>query len=327
MLADVSDACQNPPMRIGARGARRLRTQPGDQGLDARPSNCANIQSFRVRAWGMLTGMRLAVPTVALLLLACEPPGLPDFGDAGELGDDGDLGDEDLPGESETLGDDGGGDGDPASPCAFPMEPCPNGDCGVDGRRAFADMDCGDDGCEGLWSGTDSWSAMFQLSLLMESPPVDPASVWPCDADPDADRCADIDANGLIECYRIDGVFAHRVQPACAVVDNVAVDVGNGMCSLASGCEVTKGIGCPCDGGECAEGLICNGSGCTPCPAGSPGCPCGMDDYCEAGSCTSGIDNDVGKWSVCDTPSPCTDGVCAGDYVCIGSENVCAWLN
>jgi hypothetical protein len=132
----------------------------------------------------------------------------------------------------ETGDGDGDGDGDGESPCKMPLGPCPNGDCGTDGRRNIADLDCLDVGCLGLWSGTEAWSPALPVALLGDSPPIDPAIVWPCDADPDVDVCNDIDANGVVECYRIDGNFALPVWPACTVTDENMVDAGNGMCGI-----------------------------------------------------------------------------------------------
>jgi hypothetical protein len=116
-------------------------------------------------------------------------------------------------------------------PCSYPLAPCPNDDCGADGRRNFTDMDCGADGCLGLWSGADLWSSMIPIAELLESPPVDPSTIWECEPDPDVDLCTDLDVNGTAECFRIDGEFAVAVQPSCAVGDVFAVDAGNDMCS------------------------------------------------------------------------------------------------
>jgi hypothetical protein len=78
-------------------------------------------------------------------------------------------------------------------------------------------------------------------------------------------------------------------------------------------------LGCACSGMDCVEGLMCNGTGCTPCPDGSPGCPCGDGDYCETGSCVVSAAND---WSMCE-PASCLGEPCPGDYECI--EAVCVW--
>jgi hypothetical protein len=115
--------------------------------------------------------------------------------------------------------------------CSFPLGPCPNDDCGVDGRRSIADMDCGTDGCLGLWSGTNRWSGMVNADLLFGAPLVDPSTVWPCEPEPDADTCVKIDLQGHVGCFRIDGEFAVSVVPACSLSVQPGVDVGNGMCS------------------------------------------------------------------------------------------------
>jgi hypothetical protein len=142
-----------------------------------------------------------------------------------------DSGDGDLP-SGDGDGDPGDGDGDePISPCNFPLEPCPNNDCGVDGRRSFSDMDCGADGCTGLWSGTDSWSKLIALSELADFEAIDKTTVWACNPDPDVDECLIIDQNGHIACFRYDGEFAVIAWPSCATANMAAVDVGNGMCS------------------------------------------------------------------------------------------------
>lgn len=152
----------------------------------------------------------------SLLTVACFPPMI-DFADTSGTGDgDGDNG---------TMGD---GDGD--GPCSFPLAPCPNNDCDANGRRNLSDMDCGLGGCSGLWSGTYRWSHLLTADILEMSPPTDPSTIWDCEPNPDVDLCTDIDANGLAECYRIDGEFTVAVQPAC-VSDGTSVDIGNGMCS------------------------------------------------------------------------------------------------
>jgi hypothetical protein len=143
---------------------------------------------------------------------------------------DGDGDDETGDGDGDTTSGEGDGDGEPVSPCDFPLEPCPNDDCEVDGRRNLSDMDCGLGGCSGLWSGTDHWSPLLTVDILEMSPPIDPSTIWECEPNPDVDLCTDIDANGLVECYRIDGEYAIAVQPSC-VSDGTSVDAGNGMCS------------------------------------------------------------------------------------------------
>jgi hypothetical protein len=134
---------------------------------------------------------------------------------------------------SDGLPDMGDGVGDGGfSPCNVPLDPCPNNDCGVDGRRNIANMDCGTNGCSGLWSGSDAWTPMRPAGDLANMPAVDPSTVWGCDTDPDVDACVVVDANGHVGCFRIEGPFAVPVWPACAGAQS-GIDAGNGMCVSA----------------------------------------------------------------------------------------------
>jgi hypothetical protein len=177
-------------------------------------------------------------PICVLLLAACSvsPPARDDSAGTTESSTGG-VGSETGDGDGDGDGDPG--DGDPGSPCNFPLEPCPNDDCGVNGRRHVSDMDCGVEGCSGLWSGTDAWAPMFPANQFGDMPPVDPSAVWDCEPGPDVDRCVEVDTNGHVGCFRFDGEFAVAVWPSCAVAVEFAVefavDVGNGMCATASG--------------------------------------------------------------------------------------------
>jgi hypothetical protein len=122
-------------------------------------------------------------------------------------------------GDGDGDGDPGDGDGETES-CRFPLAPCPN------------DMDCGIDGCLGLWAGTDAWSIMSSADLT-SFPTVNPSKLWPCEPDPDVDLCVTFDQQGHIACVRFAGAFAIVVAPACAVgIGSLIdwIDVGNGMC-------------------------------------------------------------------------------------------------
>ena len=189
---------------------------------------------------------------IAATCMACFPPPMQDGAEV-ETGDTSGDGDGDGDGSETGLPDmgDGDGDGEPSSPCNFPLDPCPNNDCGVDGRRNLSDMDCGVDGCLGLWSGTDVWAPMIEASLLANLPFVEPTTVWDCDVEPDVDACVEVDANGHIGCFRVDGQFAIPVLPSCAVAGEFAVDAGNGMCAADdASCLIPPVVTCTTEG-EC----------------------------------------------------------------------------
>jgi hypothetical protein len=120
---------------------------------------------------------------------------------------------------------------DGEQPCGFQLDPCPNDDCGADGRRFFDDLDCDADGCSVYWAGSDVTRVLTRPEFA-DLQPVDVASVWACEPDPDVDACAAFD-DGRVVCVRrvVDVLVA--VWPSCAVEGQLTIDVGNGMCAPA----------------------------------------------------------------------------------------------
>jgi hypothetical protein len=134
-------------------------------------------------------------------------------------------------GEFEADGEADSGDGE--QPCGLQLDPCPNDDCGVDGRRFFDGLDCGADGCSVYWSGSDVRTRVLTRGEFAQLQPViDVAGVWSCEPDPDVDACA-VFEDGRIECVRIVDDLAVAVWPSCAVEGSITIDVGNGMCAPA----------------------------------------------------------------------------------------------
>lgn len=217
------------------------------------------------------------------------------------------------------------------SPCSFPLGPCPNNDCGVDGRRSIADIDCGADGCLGLWSGTDAWSTMIMADQLDGLPLANPGTLWPCEPAPDVDTCVVVDQNGHVGCFRIEGLFAVPVSPACAFEDASRVDAGNGMCSASDQEPMQPGeMWAPCPIADGGTITLCNSQtlACVPANGGD------ANACLPVGECPDGITTGftgglvLGFGGVC-YPRCSGDTQCLPGQVCAvalaDGESMCAW--
>ncbi|MBI4701234.1 MAG: hypothetical protein HY744_08765 [Deltaproteobacteria bacterium] len=185
---------------------------------------------------------------------------------------------------------DGGHAGDNGSSSGGPAGAAPGGKC-------LCDSDC---------QPVDGHGGICVSGLCMAQPGA------PCS---EAGSTAECPAG--MRCWGIKGEQGELCWPDCAAYDCQGVCDESGNCAPAVGMECTFGCAsyCPCQPGDCADGLTCKNGKCVePCQPKCAGKSCGSDGCGgTCGTCQDGEDCVSGK---CESPCSLT---------CFCNAQVKAW--